>query len=245
VPRTNADGSARAQSEIDHDLGMVQVLGRLAVGFGIFLVAGVSGWLAQVVSYQAVFMCGLIVPVISISGALLVVLETREQPPTNWRILGGGIVFGAVVVLLGLSDVPLNQEIIFVVSMSVVLWMLRQVAVQIEPATRTRMIFAAVIIFMFRATPSVGEGYRWFTIDVLGFDEGFYGVLQQTGATIGIVATWLLSEALTRRPVTQVLLWITVLGCLLSLPTLGLILRVDQLTESLFGIGARKHRAGG
>ena len=75
VPRRAPDGTPRPQADIDHDLGMVQVLGRLALSFGIFAVAGVSGWLAQYVSYQTVFLCGLIVPLISISGAVLVRLE--------------------------------------------------------------------------------------------------------------------------------------------------------------------------
>ena len=99
VPRTNADGSPRAKAEIDHDLGMVQVLGRLALSFGIFSVAGLSGWLAAVgLLLTRSFCCGLIVPLVSISGALLVHLETSEQRPTDWRILGGGLVFGAFVV---------------------------------------------------------------------------------------------------------------------------------------------------
>jgi hypothetical protein len=91
VSRTNPDGSSRAQADIDHDLGMVQVLGRLALAFGIFAVAGLSGWLAQWFSYSTVFLLGLIVPVISVSGALLAGLEPDERRPTDWRILGGGI----------------------------------------------------------------------------------------------------------------------------------------------------------
>ena len=43
VPRRNPDGSPRAKADIDHDLGMVQVLGRLALAFGIFAVAGRLG----------------------------------------------------------------------------------------------------------------------------------------------------------------------------------------------------------
>ena len=69
VARTNPDGSPRPKAEIDHDLGMVQVLGRLALSFGIFAVAGLSGWLAQWLSYQTVFLLGLLVPLISVSGA--------------------------------------------------------------------------------------------------------------------------------------------------------------------------------
>jgi hypothetical protein len=239
VPRTNPDGSERTKAEVDHDLGMVQVLGRLALAFGVFAVAGASGWLASWVSYSTVFLCGLIVPVISVSGALLVRLETKEQHPTDWRILGGGIVFGAFVVLMALSSIDYSQEIIFVVSMGVIIWMLDRITKEVDHATRMHVVYAAIIIFAFRATPSVGEGYRWFTIDVLGFDEAFYGTLQQLGAVIAIAGTWLLSDLITRRPVPQVLLWLTLIGTALAVPTLLLVFRLDQITERLFGIGAR------
>jgi BT1 family len=239
VPRQNPDGSPRPKAEIDHDLGMVQVLGRLALSFGIFSVAGVSGWLAQWLPYSTVFLLGLVVPLISISGALLVRLETTEQRPTDWRILGGGIAFGAVVVLLALSSIPFNQEIVFVFSMGVVIWMLRRVTHEIDRETQMRILFAAVIIFAFRATPTVGEGYRWFAIDVLGFDEAFYGTLQQVGAAISLVSVWLFSDFITRKSVSGVLLWITVLGTILSLPTLFLVFQLHAFTEQWFGIGAR------
>ena len=58
---------------------MVQVLGRLSLSFGIFVIAGLSGLLAQWLSYQTVFLLGLIMPLISISGALMVRLETSER----------------------------------------------------------------------------------------------------------------------------------------------------------------------
>jgi len=110
---------------------------------------------------------------------------------------------------------------------------------EIDHQTRMRIVYAAIVIFAFRATPSVGEGYRWFAIDVLGFDEGFYGVLQQLGAAIAIVAAWLLSDLITRKPAATVLLWLTVLGTILSLPNLALVFRADLVTEQLFGVGAR------
>jgi hypothetical protein len=239
VARTNPDGSPRPKAEIDHDLGMVQVLGRLALAFGMFAVAGLSGWLAQWLSYSTVFLIGLIVPAISVTGALLVRLETSERRPTDWRILGGGLAFGAFVTLVALSPLPLNQEIVFAVSMGVVIWMLVRVTAEVDHATRLHILYAAIIIFVFRATPGLGEGYRWFAIDVLGFDEAFYGVLQQVGAGIAIVATWLFSDLITRKPVAAVLLWITILGTILSLPTLALVFELHRTTEELVGIGAR------
>jgi hypothetical protein len=239
VPRHNADGTPRAKQEIDHDLGMVQVLGRLALSFGIFSVAGLSGWLAQNLSYDKVFLLGLIVPVISVTGALLVRLETSERRPIDWRILGGGIAFGLVVTALGLSGIDYGQEIVFVISMAVVIWMLTRVTQEIDHATRMRIAFAAIIIFAFRTVPSVGDGYTWFSIDVLGFDEAFFGVLGQIGAGVAIVAAWMFSDVVTRRPVAEVLLWLTILGTILSLPSLLLVFQWYQTTDQLFGIGAR------
>jgi MFS family permease len=239
VPRTRADGSPRPKEEIDHDLGMVQVLGRLALSLGIFVTAGLSGWLAQIYSYETVFLLGLVIPAISASGALLVKLETTERRPTDWRILGGGLAFGLVVMLIGLAGVPYREELVFVISMTVVVLMLKRVTAEVDVQTRLRILYAALIIFAFRATPGVGEGYRWFTIDVLGFDEAFYGTLQQIGATIALVATWLLSDAITRHPVAVVLLWLTLLGSALSIPNLLLVFGAHEYTEQAFGIGAR------
>jgi hypothetical protein len=239
VPRTLPDGTARPKADIDRDLGMVQILGRLALSSGAFIVAGLGGLLARVYSYETVFLISLIIPVISTSGALIVRLETSEHRPTDWRILGGGLLFGAVVTALALGGLPYDQELVFVISMGVVVAMLARVTADMAHETRLKILYAALIIFAFRATPSVGEGYRWFTIDVLGFDEAFYGVLAQIGAGIGLVAAWLLSDAITRKPVATVLLWLTILGTILSLPTLMLVYRVDLWTEATFGFGAR------
>lgn len=240
VSRTNADGTPRPEADVDRDLGMVQVLGRLALSLGIFSTAGLAGWLAQTYAYSTVFLIGLAIPVISVTGALLVNLETSERRPIDWRILGGGLAFGATVTAIALAKVPFNQEIVFLVSMGVVIWMLGRVTEDITPELKMRLFAAAAIIFAFRATPGIGAGYSWFAIDVLKFDEGFFGVLNQTSAAIGLVAAWLLSDAITRRPVTVVLLWITILGAILSLPNLALIHGLHTWTEAHLGIGARE-----
>jgi hypothetical protein len=239
VARRNPDGTPRDKADVDRDLGMVQVLGRLALSLGIFAVAGLSGWLAELFSYETVFLIGLVVPAISVTGALLVRLETSERRVTDWRILGGGLAFGSVVTLLGVSNVPLNQEIVFAISMTVVILMLLRVTAGLPADTRRRMFYAVVVIFAFRATPTVGTGYQWFMIDGLGFDEAFFGVLQQTGAAIGLAATWLLSDAVTRQPVARVLLWLTIVTTILAIPNLVLVHELHQWTERVFGFGAR------
>jgi hypothetical protein len=101
-----------------------------------------------------------------------------------------------------------------------------------------RIAFAAIVIFAFRATPLAGEGYTWFTIDVLGFSEAFFGLLAQIGAGIAILTLWMLSDTITRRPVAQVLLWITILSSVLALPRLLLVFEWYKVADELYGIGA-------
>ena len=93
----------------------------------MFVVAGLAGWIASIYTYETVFLIGLIIPLISVSGALLITLKPVERRPIDWRILGGGIAFGAFVLALAFAGVPYNQEIVFVVSMAVVCAMLWRV----------------------------------------------------------------------------------------------------------------------
>jgi hypothetical protein len=154
-------------------------------------------------------------------------------------MLGGGIAFGATVIALGVGGVPYAQELIFVVSMSVICAMLVWVTREVGPDVRRAILFSSIIIFAFRATPGVGDGYFWFTLDVLKFDEAFYGVLRQTGAIIGIVSLWIFSKQLTDYSVAKTLFWLTVAGTILSLPNIGLVYGLQHWTEAQFGFGAR------
>lgn len=239
VPLKNADGTPRDKAEIDHDLGMVQVLGRLALSIGIFATAGLAGLLAQVFSYETVFLIGLVIPLISMSGALLVRLETSETRPTDWRLLGSGLAFGAVVTALLTAGVPFSEEIVLALSLGVIGTMLVRVTAEMPDETRLRILFAATIIFAFRAVPGPGEGYRWYAIDRLGFDEAFFGVLGQIGAALALASLWLLSDTITRQPIARVLLALTLAGAALSLPDLSLVFGLHEWTERAFGFGAR------
>ncbi|MEA3110044.1 MAG: hypothetical protein QOI88_4649, partial [Gammaproteobacteria bacterium] len=230
VERIDASGQHRSDHDIRADLGMVQVLGRLATSTGILVVAGLSGWLAAIYGRETVFLMGLIIPALSVIGVMLIRAETPELRPIDWRILGGGLVFGVVVSALGIADVPGAEEIVFIISMAVICTMLVLVTRELDHKTRLSIMFAAIIIFVFRATPSVGDGYTWFSLDVLKFDETFFGHLGQTGAIIGLVVMWLMSKQLTEYSVVRTLFWITVLGTILALPGIGLVFGLHEWT---------------
>jgi hypothetical protein len=239
VARHDDAGRPRPEQEVRAELGMVQVIGRLALSFGIVAVAGLSGWLAYVLDRETVFLLGLVIPAISVTGVLLIRAETSERRPLDWRVLGGGIAFGAAILGLSLGQVPFGQELIFTLSMVVICTMLVLVTRDLEAATRRAILYASIIIFAFRAAPGVGDGYFWWTLDELKFDEAFYGVLRQTGALIALVAMWVFSKQLTEYSVTKVLFWLALAGALLALPNIGLFYGLHHWTQETFGFGAR------
>jgi hypothetical protein len=221
------------------ELGMVQVLGRLALSIGILAVAGLSGYLAKIFPRDTVFLMGLIIPAISVTGVLLIRSEAGAPRPIDWRLLGGGVAFGVAVLALALGDVPFSQEAIFAISMTVVCTMLYLITRDVAPETQRAIFFTTVIIFAFRATPGVGDGYFWWTLDILKFDEAFYGHLRQTAAIIGLVALWLLAKPITQYRVATVLFWLAVAGLVLSVPNISLYYGLHEWTEAQFGFGAR------
>ncbi len=239
VARTDEAGVPRPDHDVRADLGMVQVLGRLALSAGVLAVAGLSGWLASRVSREAGFLIGLVVPVISVAGVFIRRKTPAERRPIDWRILGGGIVFGAIVIALGVGGVPYAQEFIFLISMAVVCFMLVLVTRTLSSEMQRAILYTAIIIFAFRAVPTVGDGYYWWTIDVLKFDPSFQGMLRQISAVIGVIALWMFAKQITEYPVTKVMLWITIASTILAIPSISLLFGLQNWTKEMFGFGAR------
>ena len=55
----------------------------------------------------------------------------------------------------------LAQEMVFILSMTVICSMLVLVTRELATETKRAILFTAIIIFAFRATPSVGDAYFW------------------------------------------------------------------------------------
>ncbi|WP_100550680.1 MFS transporter [Caedibacter taeniospiralis] len=229
----------RSQQDIDQDLAMVQLLGRLSLSLGMFLVAGLGGWLAEVMSYQNLFLLTLSIPLISITGILFIRLDKVPRKPINKTVLFGGLLYAVFIIVIGLSDLPLAQEIAFVVSLIIIIYLLRAVTKEL-PRDLLRAIFvAAFMIFIFRASPTAGPGAQWFMIDVLGFDKAFFGTLSQIGAFMSIIGMWFFARVITEKSITSVLLSLTVAGFLLELPLIALYYGLHEWTMVYFGFGAR------
>src|SRR5438477_6886417 len=174
----------------NEEIGQIQTLGRMATLTGGIAVGLPSGWLVAVLGSRGVFACAMALPiVVALSVALLP--RWRDVPPAAARaaagVLGGGrarlvllvgLGYAALGVGLEMSGIAWAQEIVLVVSAALLSFLLMRMGV-----TRAVLV-AALVIFIFRATPDVGQGYSYWAIDRLGFDERFLGLLAQVSSVL-------------------------------------------------------------
>lgn len=213
---------SQSKEDIEHELAMIQVLGRLSLGIAIFIVSGLGGWLTQIYSYTTMYIISLLIPIVSILGIIFIKLNPVENTPLNKPIFFGGFLFAIFTILMGYNDIPYSQEIVFIISLGVVLFMLKILINDLDAETKKHIIMTMIIIFVYRATPNVGPALQWWEIDVLKFDEPFFGTLGQIGAVIALGGMWFSSRFIIKQAIGQVLMFLIVLDFFLSLPVIGM-----------------------
>jgi hypothetical protein len=249
VPVAEEDGSAYPEAELQRMHVTMQALGRMAIVGGGALVAGAGGWLAKTLSYEAMYWISLSIPVISVLGVFLAAgmrrrgrlaeVRSAQAPALNAHILGAGAVFLVLSLLLGLGHVPYNEEIIFCGSLAVIVFLMRRLLADLDPARRRAILSIAVIIFVFRAMPGAGAGASWWQMERLGFDEAFMGTLRQLSSILAIGGMLALRSWMGRRPVPYLVVFLSIYGTLMTLPFLGMFYGLHEWTAAHFGFGAR------
>lgn len=263
VPRYTESGEPIAEAELKRMHVTMQTLGRIAIVGGSALVAGLGGWLAHVTSYFVMYCLSLLIPVVSVLGVTLGDLQRflrrrrylrrgfsaadvgrmlhGEMPALSpdWTILGGGAAFLAASLGLGLSELPAKMEIIFLASLAIIAYLLRQLLRPMPAAKRREIVGIAIIVFVFRAMPGTGAGSSWWQIDVLGFDEAFFGTLRQISSILAILGMFALRGWMSRRPIPYLVVFLSLYGTVMTAPFLGMYYGLHEWTERVFGFGAR------
>jgi hypothetical protein len=263
VPSHTGKGDAIPEAELKRMHITMQTLGRIAIIGGSALVAGVGGWLAKTLSYRVMYELALLIPVISVLGVTLGQFGTRRrrlrlrrsgmaeadiraalhtgnpESAPNWYILGGSAAFVVISLTLGLSDVAVKKEAILFGSLAVIAFLIAQLLKNLKPAKRREIIGIAIIVFIFRAMPGVGAGASWWQIDVLGFDEAFFGTLRQVASILAIIGLFALRGWMTRRPITYLVVFLSVYNAVMMLPFIGMYHGLHHWTEVHLGFGAR------
>ncbi len=227
----------QSEEDIHHELATIQVLARLSLGLAIFLTGWIGGEIADIYQdeREVVFMIALFTPLLSILGVSLVKLNTVKVSPINKHILYGGMAFAVFIIFMGYNDIAYSQEIVFVISLAVVLYLLNDLIGDLEPNTIRHIKMAMIIIFVYRAMPSVGSGLTWWQIDVLEFDESFFAKLSAIGGGIALAGMWFSAKFIIKRDIAEVLIFLTIIGTLLSMPVVAMYYDI----HTMLGIEAR------
>ncbi len=227
----------------------------------IFMFSGVENLThaAKIEIYSNIYLTALIIPVISIAGVTLgqILMRNRtrlmraqgmdkveidrrvfhspEKIQPDWRIFGGSAIFVVFILFMGLGNFVYGQEVIFVGSMIIVLFLMSRLIRELEPDTARALVGTAVIIFIFRATPSPGAGAVWFEIDVLGFDQQFLSVLSLFTSGLTLLGMILLRPLMATKSIATIVILLTIAAGILSLPNIGLFYGIHNWTAALTG----------
>jgi hypothetical protein len=225
-----ADALSVEVAENDEEIGQIQTLGRIVLLAGGISVGYLSGLLAAWLGPRGTFACAMVLPIIVAVSAAFIPRRPQAAADRSSSLresgpLGGGrarlvllvgLGYAAFGVALQLAGVPYAEEIVLVVSAALLSFLLTRMGV-----TRSVAV-AALVIFIFRATPDVGQGYSYWAIDRLGFDQRFLGLLAQVSSVLSLAGLLVFRKTIVRRPVSFTLLWVIIAGTILYLPNIGL-----------------------
>ncbi|MBA3623598.1 MAG: hypothetical protein H0W48_03925, partial [Methylibium sp.] len=131
--------------------------------------------------------------------------------------------------------VAAGQEIIFVASMAIVLFLIRQLTRELPPEARNVLVGTAVVIFVFRAMPGPGAGSTWWMIDELDFDQQFIATLSLLGSVLTLAGLFVFRRFMAERSIAYIVGLLTVASTLLSLPIVGMYYGLHEWTAALTG----------
>ena len=263
VPLVDDSGNKFSRDEIKLMHTTMQTLGRFAIIGGTVLVALANVILFKGVDdleqadkislYGSIYIYALIIPIVSVLGIFLAsylknqkkrkLIEQglegdqdyapSEKTEVNWWILGGSLVFVIFTLGIGSFKVPFAQEIVFVGSMAIILFLMNKLVKELPQDLRLTVVGTAIIIFIFRAMPGPGPGLSWFEIDVLEFNEQFFSVLSLIASVLTLVGIILLRPFMANNSIARIIIILSVAGAILFLPSVGMYYGFHNWTSSI------------
>ena len=238
--------------------------GILVAMINVYVFTGVEGLpQTEIVGlYQRVYLMALIIPVVSVLGVGMAwmlrwkqkrrllqqgfsieqinqMVNARDdmQEPTkpNWWILGGSLAFVLFTLAIGFGGFSHSEEIVFVGSLAIVLFLMARLVRELEPDKRYTLVGTAVVVFIFRAIPGTGPGTTWWMIDQLKFDQQFFSVLSLIGSTLTLAGMFVFRRFMAERSIAYVVGFLTVIGTILSLPIVSMYYGLHEWTARITG----------
>jgi len=161
--------------------------------------------------------------------------EGSEVTKPNWWILGGSLAFVVFTLTVGFGGFPHSEEIVFVGSMTIVLFLMARLVRELEPDKRFTLVGTAVVIFIFRAIPGTGPGATWWMIDDLKFDQHFLSILSLIGSALTLAGMFIFRRFMAERSIAYVVGFLTVIGTILTLPVVSMYYGLHEWTARMTG----------
>ncbi len=264
VPLSDQQGIDYSKDQVKIMHTTMQTLGRFAIIGGTVLVALVNVILFRDVEsleqsekinlYGTIYLYALVIPLVSIFGVILAnylrqkkinILKSQglefkeergnEKTEINWWILGGSLVFVIFTLSVGSFNVPFAQEIVFIGSVIIILFLMFKLIKELPQELRLTIVGTAVIIFIFRAMPGPGPGLTWFEIDQLGFNEQFFSILSLLASILTLAGIVLLRPFMAKNSIAKIIVVLSIAGAILFLPSVGMYYGFHNWTSSLTG----------
>ena len=219
VPRVDETGKPYDAQTLKSMHTTMQTLGRVAVIGGLALVAAANIYIfagtedlpkeRKAELYANVYTAALIIPVISVLGVVLHRFlkherEAVEKTRPNWAVLGGSLVFVAITLAVGFGGLPYAQELVFLGSLGIILFLLWRLARELAPEARQVLVATALVLFVYRSMPLTGDGSTWWMIDVLKFNEGFLAQLSLVTYTLTLVGMFVLRRFMAEHSIATI-----------------------------------------
>jgi BT1 family len=228
----------------------MQTLGRVALIGGLALVAAANIYIfhdtealpkeQKAALYANVYLAALVIPVMSVLGVVLHRFlkherEVVEKTKPQWAVLGGSLAFVAITLAVGLGGLPYAQELIFLGSLGIIVFLLWRLARELAPEARQVLVATALVLFLYRAVPASGEGTTWWMIDVLGFDESFLAQLQLVTYALTLVGMFALRRFMAEYSIATIVVVLSVAATILSAPVVGMFYGLHEWTAARSG----------
>lgn len=155
-----------------------------------------------------------------------------EKTSPNWWILIGSLVFVVFTITTGLSDLTYREEIVFLGSMAIVLFLMYRLVKVLDESARRVLVGTAIIIFIYRAMPGPGQGETWWMIDDLGFDQHFLSVLSVIAGSLALLGMFIFRRFMAEKSVAYVIGFLTIVGAILYLPNIGMYYGLHEFTAA-------------
>jgi hypothetical protein len=161
--------------------------------------------------------------------------DGSDATKPNWWILGGSLIFALFTVTVGFGGFSYSEEIVFVGSMAIVLFLMARLVRELEPDKRLTLVGTAVVVFIFRAIPGTGPGATWWMIDHLKFDQQFLSILSLIGSTLTLAGMFIFRRFMAERSIAYVVGFLTVIGTVLTLPVVSMYYGLHEWTARMTG----------